>query len=60
MGSVLEESEQTVNANATPIMSVDGPTASACMSEAEADSVPEAETVTLFAMLNGPSCPRLI
>jgi hypothetical protein len=29
-------------------------------SEAEADSVPEAETVTLFAMLNGPSCPRLI
>ena len=39
LGSVLEESEQTVNANATPIMSVDGPTASACMAEAEADSV---------------------
>ena len=47
MGSVLEESEQTVNANATPIMSVDGPTASACMAEAEADSVSVSVSVSV-------------
>ena len=47
MGSVLEESEQTVNANATPIMSVDGPTASACMAEADSDSVSVSVSVSV-------------
>ena len=54
MGSVLEESEQTVNANATPIMSVDGPTASACMAEADSVSVSVSVSVGMSTRCSWP------